>query len=97
MFEFIGVIVAVVIGWKILKGIFFGAAKGHMLRSIDHAMTCGVPYDFAKKMIQHRELMKTSVAHMAKLNPDFRLKDVYEQYGEAIAMLYQGYLMENEH
>tara|TARA_R110002072_G_C7747830_1_gene517190 strand:- start:251 stop:550 length:300 start_codon:yes stop_codon:yes gene_type:complete len=96
MFEFIGFVLVIVIGWVILKGVFSGATKGHMLRSIDHANTLGVPYDFAKKMIQNREVMKTSVAHMAKLNSDFRAKDVYVQYGEAISMLYQGYLMEKE-
>ena len=96
MFEFIGLIVVVVIVWKILKAILSGATRGHMFRSVDHAMTLGVPHDFASKMIGNRDVMKASVAHMANLNPDFRLKDVYIQYGEAIAMLYQGYLMESE-
>lgn len=96
MFEIIGILVVLFIGWQILKGVFSGSVKGHMLRSVEHAMVLGVPHSFAMKMIQQRDIMKSSVAHMAKFDSNFMLKDVYVQYGEAIAMLYQGYLSEQE-
>jgi len=96
MFAFIGVVVVIFIVWQILKAALSGGVKGHMLRSVEHAMQFGVPYDFAHRMIVNREIMKAAVLHLQKLEPDFASKDVYAQYGEAIAMLYQGYLSEQK-
>lgn len=94
MLELIGIIVVAVVVWKVLKGVVFGGVKGHMMRSVDHAVGLGVPYEFASKMIHQDRVMKVSRDHIAKLNPDFRMKDGYQQNGETIAMLYQGYVSE---
>ena len=96
MFAAIGVITVLFIVWKIFSAVLSGGVKGHMLRSVDHAMSFGVPYDFAQRMIGNSEIMKAAVLHLQKLESGFASKDVYAQYGEAIAMLYQGYLSEQK-
>ena len=94
MFEFIGVVVVCLVVWKIIKGLGSDVVKAHMTRSVSHAMSQGVPHTFARKMILERETMKAAVEHMAKIDPESRLKDVYEQNGDAIAILYFGLLSE---
>lgn len=88
MFEFLGMLVVGIVVWKIIKGLGSDAVKAHMSRSVSHAMSQGVPHAFASEMILEREAMKDAVAHIAKVNPDSRLKDAYEQNGDAIALLY---------
>ena len=96
VFEFIGIAVVCFVGWKIIGGILDSATRGHRGRTVAHAISLGVPADFAYKMVENLDIMKMSLAHMAKLDPDFRMKDVYVQKAEAIAMAYQGYMWEQQ-
>lgn len=92
--EFIGIIAVIFFAWFLLKNVFRGATRGHQLRVVSHAMSRGVPMDFAKGMLQNREVLLSAMQHMGKHNREFKMKDAYEQQAEAIMMLYQGYLSE---
>ncbi|WP_150787248.1 hypothetical protein [Pseudomonas fluorescens] len=60
-----------------------------MSRSIQYAVARGVPYDFAKEIMNYREIVKESMNRLKLDNPDLRAEDVYVQYGFAIMYLYE--------
>jgi len=94
MFEIIGIMIVIWITWSILKGVLSGAVRGTIARSVEYAASKGVPRHMAKKMITQREVMKQAIKTMGEYDNSFREKDVYEQYGEALVMLYVGYMSE---
>ncbi|VVQ16142.1 hypothetical protein PS928_04344 [Pseudomonas fluorescens] len=71
--------------WNVLKGVL----RGTMSRSIQYAVARGVPYDFAKEIMNYREIVKESMNRLKLDNPDLRAEDVYVQYGFAIMYLYE--------
>ena len=46
-------------------------------------------------MIPQTDILKQSIKLMGEQIPDFKTQDVYVQQGEALKMLYEGYLSEN--
>lgn len=96
MLEFIGIVVVAYFAWKTISAIIVGGVRGHMMRSLDHAMSLGVPYDFAYSMIQDRRIMNMCRARMMSITKNFGAKDVYIQNGEILQMLYEGRLSEQE-
>ncbi|MBL6995981.1 hypothetical protein [Desulfobacula sp.] len=94
--EILGFIFVGLIAWSLLRGVFNGAVKGHMMRSVDYAVSRGVPRDFVLKKIQQNGIMKQAIKLMRTQIPEFKLKDVYEQQGEALRMIYEGSLNEEK-
>ena len=89
MFEVIGFIVVAWIAWAVIKGIFKGSVKGTMLKACELAESLGVPYDSAIELSKHPEIVTAARKELVKNNRDFAMLDANEQYGHAIAALYQ--------
>ncbi|MBD9599715.1 hypothetical protein IB252_07790 [Pseudomonas sp. PDM10] len=71
--------------WNVLKGVL----RGTMSRSIQYAVSRGVPYDFAKGIMNHRGMVKESMSRLKMDNPELRAEDVYVQYGITIMYLFE--------
>jgi|GEM_PF-4522653 len=71
-------------GWLLKESV-----RVHVRRSVEYAVGKGVPSDFAIKMIDDRCNIKEIVQQLGKLDPAFKTKDVYEQYGLAIVDIYK--------
>ena len=89
MFEVIGFIVVAWIVWAVIKGLFKGSVKGTMLKACELAESLGVPHDYAIELSKHPEVVTTARKELAKNNREFAMLDANEQYGHAIAALYQ--------
>jgi hypothetical protein len=89
MFEVIGFIVVALIVWAVIKGIFKGTVKGTMLKACELAESLGVPHDYAIELSKHPELVTTARKELSKNNREFAMLDANEQYGHAIAALYE--------
>lgn len=89
MFEFIGIVVVVWLLFVVGKRFLMGAIQGTLVRACEHATSLGVPMDFAMEMSRHPEIVKRARKDLAKQSREFQMLDVYEQYGHAIAALYE--------
>lgn len=89
MFEVIGIVVVAWVLWAVVKGILKGSVKGTMLRACDVAVNLGVPYDFALDLSKNSEAVTRARKELAKNHKDIAMLDAYEQYGHAIAALYE--------
>lgn len=89
MFEIIGIVVVVWIGFVILKGIAGGATKGTLLRASHIATQQGVPSEFARAAINNSERLISARKALAKENKEFASMDAYQQYAAAIIVSYK--------
>ncbi|UYO73946.1 hypothetical protein M0220_13845 [Halomonas qinghailakensis] len=96
MLEFIGFLVVAYFLWKVVSAGISGGVKGHIMRSVAHATSLGVPYEYALRMISNRKIMKDCRSRMLALEADFSAKDGHVQNGEIIHMLYKGHLEETD-
>jgi len=71
--------------WNVLKGIL----KATMSRSVQYAVSRGVPYDFARAMMADRGIVKKARLHLVGHSPDMRAEPIYVQYGVSIMYLYE--------
>lgn len=71
MFEFIGVVVTVIIVFKLIKGVFKGATKGTLLRACELAQSKGVPHEFALKAIRNPDELINIRKSLAQENREF--------------------------
>ena len=90
MFQLIGIIFVCWILWSIFKILSKGATKATLHNAIDFAAAHGVPRDFAKMIVENPSIMNNARDVMVKHHPNFATLDVYEQYGRAIIMMYEG-------
>lgn len=90
MFEVIGMVVVGWIVWSIAKGVISGGLKATLFRAVDFAYTHGVPRHFSIEMIKRPDIIKTARNTLAKRDPNIAALDVYEQYGRALIMMYEG-------
>lgn len=88
MFELIGMAVVAWVVWVVAKSIFRGVARGQMAKTSAYAMTLGVPARFAMDMSMDHDTLKQVRDKLAKNNNDFKMLDVYKQYGHAIHAVY---------
>jgi hypothetical protein len=64
-----------------------------VLKARDHARNLGVPYDFAIKTSKNPKLLKQAKSALVNSDSEFAMLDMYEQFGKAIALIYQGELI----
>lgn len=69
MFEVIGVVVVVWIGFVIIKSVIGGGIKGTLLRATHAAIEQGVPRDFSMASINNSEQLIRARKALAKENP----------------------------
>ena len=76
---------------KVVMGILKGLRIRMLLKACDVAHEHGVPNNFATDMIapNNYEILKLARNTIASQRPQYRMLDVYEQYGIAIAYIYQ--------
>jgi hypothetical protein len=96
VFELLGIAAVCFVVWKLLKGFGAAAVRAHMLKSVSHAMSQGVPHSFARQMIVDRETMALALAFLAKEDPNSRANDAYVQNGNAITLIYRGFLRDQQ-
>lgn len=90
MFEFIGVCVVAFVVWRIAKKLIFGGLNKTLSRAVTFAIKHDVPHSFAVNIIKKPSVMREARVILKNNKPEFSTLDVYEQYGLAIVMLYQG-------
>lgn len=89
MFEIIGVIVIAWIVWAAIEGISKVSVEGTMLEACQLAESLGVPHDYAIDLSKHPEIVTAAGKELAKNNKEIATLDANEQYGHAIAALYE--------
>lgn len=89
MFELIGIAVVGWIGWVIVKTILAVKAKETLKMAVHFARMRGVPTKEALAIINFPSLLKETRKSMADGNNDFASLDVSQQYGAAIADIYE--------
>lgn len=85
MLTTIFIVILCFILWNVLKG----TLRGTMNRSVQYAVSRGVPYDFARAMMANRNIVKSARLHLVSHSPDMRAEAVYVQYGVSIMYLYE--------
>lgn len=90
MFEFIGVCVVTYVVWCIAKRLIFGGISKTLSRAAIFAVGYNVPDSFAVNIIKNPSVMREALKVLKENKPAVSTLDVYEQYGLAIVMLYEG-------
>jgi hypothetical protein len=88
MFEFIGFVVVVWVAWKTFKVIANHKVQGTLSRAIAYAEAQGIPHQFCSEVVEYPELVKQARQELAAGNRDFAAQDVFQQYGQALELLY---------
>ena len=88
MFEFIGMVVVAWVVWKVVKSIYIGWSRAQLLKDIAYASYLGVPTNTARRIREDHIFIKVIHGRLASHDPNFRMLDVYEQYGHAILVCY---------
>jgi hypothetical protein len=90
VFEFIGVCVVTYVVWCIAKRLIFGGISKTLSRAAIFAVGYNVPDSFAVNIIKNPRVMREALKVLKENKPAVSTLDVYEQYGLAIVMLYEG-------
>ncbi|PLU88657.1 hypothetical protein CXG45_04280 [Pseudomonas plecoglossicida] len=85
MLATIFIVILCFILWNVLKGIL----RATISRSVQYAVSRGVPYDFAKAMMANKGIVKKARLHLVGHSPGMRAEPIYVQYGVSIMYLYE--------
>lgn len=90
MFEFIGICFVIFVVWRIAKRILSSGINKTLRKAVSFAVEHGTPRDFASKIINNRSVMSEALNSLKSSKPSVSSLDVYQQYGLAIIMMYEG-------